>query len=244
LGTDELDASGFGRRAREHLAIIETANIGTLDVVADRMIEAVKRDRLIYTAGTGHSLALVLETFYRAGGLACIRPIYYPPLLPLSGALTSTRQENATGLAVRMLERLELDKGDLAFLFSHSAANAVPVELAAALHTAGVEVVVVASSVHVRAAGRHPTALDFADHLLDTQAPYGDAAYPAPGGTWMAPLSTLASVYLWSLLLVRLADRARLSGIRLPVWTSANVGGGQEGNRVLADAYARRIPEL
>lgn len=208
------------------------------------MIEAVKRGRLIYTAGTGHSLALVLETFYRAGGLACIRPIYYPPLLPLAGALNSTRQENATGLAARMLERLGVQKGDLAFLFSHSAANTVPVELAAALHAADVEVVVVASSVHVQVAGRHPTALEFADHLLDTQAPYGDTAYPAAGGTWMAPLSTLASVYLWNLLLVRLADRARLSGIRLPVWTSANVGGGQERNGALIEAYAHRIPEL
>lgn len=242
--TDGQVAPSFGERMREHLAAIEAVNADVLDEVAARMLDVVRRDRLIYTAGTGHSLALVLETFYRAGGLAGVRPIFHPALLPLSGARYSTRQEKATGLASALLERIGVGRGDLAFVFSHSAANAVPVELAAALHAAEVEVVAVASAVHVRAAARRPTVLDFADYLLDTQVPHGDASYETVGGPKAAPLSSLASVFLWNLLLARLADLARSAGVLLPVWTSSNVSGGEERNRVLMEAYAPRIPEL
>lgn len=58
------------------------------------------------------------------------------------------------------------------------------------------------------------------------------------------PLSSLAGVYLWNLLLGRLADLAAAEGVRLPLWTSANVDGGEARNRELLDRYRKRIPML
>jgi uncharacterized phosphosugar-binding protein len=54
----------------------------------------------------------------------------------------------------------------------------------------------------------------------------------------------MVNVYLWDLLLVRLADRANAAGVQLPIWTSANVDGGDERNRDLLQTYRRLIPLL
>ncbi len=230
---------------RAHLARAERANAATLDTVARRMLEVVRDDGLIYTTGTGHSLALVLESFYRAGGLACVYPIYHPALLPLEGGTASTLLERTAGLAQLLLERLRPSRRDLAFVFSNSGVNAVPVELAEGLRSAGAAVVAVVSLPHLRqASARTAHKLDeVADYVLDTLVPYGDASHPVDGSA-TAPLSSLTGIYLWNLLLVRLSELARREGIELPLWVSANVEQGDERNRSLAERYRVRINPL
>lgn len=227
-----------------HLQEIEQVNEASLDLVAHHMLRTIEADGLIYTAGTGHSLALVMESFYRAGGLACVRPIYHASLLPLAGARYSTHSEKTSGLAQSLLERVDGARQDMAFVFSHSAANAVPVELARGLKQSGMPVVSVASTLHMTRAGKHPTVADIADYLLDTRVPYGDAAYIAQAGPATAPTSTLCAVFLWNLALSRLADLAAERNVRLPIWTSSNVTGGEERNRELFRKYSPRVPEL
>jgi uncharacterized phosphosugar-binding protein len=63
--------------------------------------------------------------------------------------------------------------------------------------------------------------------------PYGDAAYPTPSGAHTAGLSSLTGVYVWNLLLTRLADLAASKGVSLPIFTSSNVAGGAERNTEL-----------
>lgn len=45
-------------------------------------------------------------------------------------------------------------------------------------------------------------------------------------------------------MLAPLADRARDAGIRLPLWTSSNVAGGEERNADVFDRYRARVPDL
>ena len=234
----------FGRSIREHLEIVEGMNTDEVDAVAALMLKVIRSGGLIYTAGTGHSLAMVMESFYRAGGLACVRPLYHPALLPLEGARFSTHSEKTSGLAAGILEKARPTKDDMAFIFSHSAANAVPVELAIGLHEKQVPIVAVASKVHISSAGRHPTVLEFATHVLDTRVPYGDATCDTFGGARTAPISTLVGAFLWNLLLSRLAALAAHEHIVLPVWTSSNVKDGEERNHALMNAYMPRVPEL
>lgn len=239
-------ATEFGAGVRAHLERVEAHNQTTLDGVARLMLDVVRNERLIYTTGTGHSIALVLETFYRAGGLACVQPLYHPSLLPLHGGLESTLCEHTTGLAELMVAHFAPTSGDLAFVFSNSGCNAVPVEIADQLHAKGTPIVGVVSLTHLRQAHAQigHTLADVADHILDTLVPYGDAAYPVGDGVATAGLSSLTGVYLWDLLLTRLADLARAEGVRLPVWTSSNVEGGAERNRSLFAAYQPRVPTL
>ncbi len=239
------DATGFGAAMRDHLAEVERRNAAVLDGVADLLHDTVAADGVVYTAGSGHSIALVLETFYRAGGLACVHPVFHPALVPLEGGGASTLLERVEGLAAEVLASAAPSSRDLAVVFSNSGVNAFPVELARGFRQAGCPVVAVTSLPHLRSAPVRAGAKldDIADHLIDTGVPPGDAAYPAPGAA-TAALSSLASIYCWNLLLVRLAERAGASGLELPLWSSANVEGGDEGNAALAARYRGRIPHL
>lgn len=239
------DAAAFGDTMRRHLDAVEEANADGLAAVAGRMLEVVRDDRRIHVAGTGHSSALVLETFYRAGGLACVNPVTHLGLVPLSGAIASTVLERSADLAEVLLAQARPRDGELAFVFSSSGANPLPVALARGFRDAGVDVVAVSSLPHLEAApDRAGVKLDsLADWLLDTDVPVGDAAFEA-GGAHTAALSSLTSVFLWNLLLARLAADAEQAGVTLPLWTSANVEGGDERNAHLLAEYRPRISLL
>lgn len=241
----ERDPDGFGAVMTEHLRDAERRNVEVLDRVADRMLASIRAGLRLHTTGTGHSSALVLETFYRAGGLACVNPITHAGLVPLTGAIASTVLERSPDLAATLLAQAAPKRGETAIIFSSSGANPLPVALARGLRDAGVGVVAVTSLPHLRAApARADVKLDeLADELLDTGVPVGDAAYDGHG-TRTAPLSSLTSIYLWNLLLVRLVERASDAGVELPVWSSANTAGGDERNAALLDQYRPRIPLL
>jgi uncharacterized phosphosugar-binding protein len=237
--------SETGERMALHLQEIEQRNDATLDVVAAAMFTTIAGDGLIFTTGTGHSLAMVLETFYRAGGLACVRPITHPSLFPLEGGRPSTVLERVEGLGRLLVEAARPSPRDISFVFSSSGTNRVPVEMAIALREAGVTVVAVSSVEHMsRAPARSDFKLDqLADHLLDTGAPYGDAFIDTPDGP-IGALSSLSGVFLWNLLLGRVATLAEGSDHRLPVWVSANVSDGDQRNQELFERFSSRIPVL
>lgn len=236
---------GFGARMLGHLEDAEERNRDVLDRVADRLLATVRAGLRIHTTGTGHSSALVLETFYRAGGLACVHPITHPGLVPLAGAIASTALERRADLAEPLLEQAAPVAGETAIVFSNSGVNPLPVALARGLRQAGVGVVAVSSLPHLRAAPpRAEVKLDeVADEVLDTGVPVGDAAY-ASDEIHTAPLSSLTSTFLWNLLLARLADLATTAGVDLPVWASSNTVDGDERNAALLARYRPRVPLL
>lgn len=235
----------FGAEMREHLAAAEQRNAGSVDVVAERIVDAVRAGLRIHVTGTGHSSALVLEAFYRAGGLACVNPITHPGLMPLSGGIASTVMERTAELADVLLAQARPEPGEVALVFSNSGGNPLPVALARGLHEAGVWLVAVSSLPHMQAApARVDTKLDgIVDVLLDTGVVPGDASFELDGAR-TAPLSSLTSIFLWNLVLVRAAERAQQAGVDLPLWTSANVAGGDERNADLLSRYRPRIPLL
>lgn len=235
----------FGGAARDHLRCVEEANASAVDAVARRVLRAVTDDRIIHTVGSGHSLGLVLETFYRAGGLACVRPIFHPGLLPLFGAQSSSQFERVSGIAANCVGQAGAEEGDIGFVFSNSGVNAFPVEVADELAKREVFVVGVLSRPHMETAPRraHAKLGDIADIVLDTMIPPGDAVVPAGSGS-TAALSSLCTIFLWDLLLARLAALADEAGVTLPLWQSANVPGGDAANAGLMTRYRRRIPYL
>jgi len=240
------DEQAPGQRMRAHLQAVEQVNRAVLDTVARKLYEVIRRDGLIYVAGSGHSLALVLEGFYRAGGLACVYPLYHPALLPLEGGSASTALERVTGLGRLLVARTSPGPSDAACVFSHSGVNPVPIEIAEEFRRAETPVIGVVSLDHLRRApARHARKLDaVVDFLIDTLVPYGDAAYDLGSGIPTMPLSSLVGVYVWNLLLARVMELAGPRASELPLWTSANVAGGEERNRALLERYRKRIPSL
>ncbi len=239
-------AATFGAAMRDHLETAEARNAATLERVVAHLLDVVAADGLVHVGGTGHSTAQVLEGFYRAGGLACVRPLHHPGLSPLEGGTASTVVERASGLAETLLTAAAPQPGELGVIFSHSGANPVPVELGEGLAAAGCTVVAVCSVLHLQATTprAHRKLDEVAHEVLDTAAPYGDAAFEGPGGQRTAALSSLTGVYLWNLLLAHLVERAAERNLELPLWQSANVTGGDERNQATAARYRARIERL
>lgn len=245
MTTTDSPGAGFDHAVQQHLARITEHNAAALDAAADAVLDTIRADGLILTAGAGHSLAAVAETFYRAGGLACVRPLYHPELLPMHGAQSSTDAERRTGLAADVLGQAPLGEHDLLVVFSTSGVNPYPVELASLVRAAGRPVIGVTSgptsAIAPRRAGT--TVAEQATIVLDTLVPPGDSTYP-PAAPVTAALSTVANAFLWNLLLVRLLDRAEQVSVSLPLWRSSNVPGGEEANKALFERYTPRVPVL
>ncbi|MCA1226505.1 sugar isomerase domain-containing protein [Saccharopolyspora sp. 6M] len=229
-----------------HLRAIGEHNAAALRGAAEALLDCVRADGLVFTAGAGHSLAGVMESFYRAGGLAAVRPLYHPDLLPLHGAVASTNTERTSGLAREVLAEAGFRGGrDALVVFSNSGVNPYPVELAVAAAEAGSVVVAITSPLaSADAPLRAGTTLAAqAGIVLDTLVPGGDASYPVAEPV-TAPLSSLSNVYLWNMLLVELHDAAQRAEVPLPVWRSANTVGGDEANKANLQHYGARVPGL
>lgn len=233
-----------GSMMREYLHEVEQANAAQVSAVGALIVECWSQGRLVYSAGAGHSLAAVNETFYRAGGLAFVRPIHDPRLFPLNGARASTVTERESGLAAEVLAEYPVGAGDVVIVFSNSGINPYPVELAQLSSEAGASVVAVTSTVASAAAplraGRR--LYEVADRTLDTLVPPGDAAWP-PGEPTTGPLSSLANIFLWNLVLASAHVVALERGVDMPMWRSANTDAATSNDSLL-DEYLPRIPEL
>lgn len=230
----------------DHLRRVGEHNATALAEAATALLSCVRADGLVCTAGAGHSLAGVMESFYRAGGLAAVRPLYHPDLLPLHGAVASTKTERTPGLAESVLAEAGFRGGtDALVVFSNSGVNPYPVELATTAAAAGSRVVAVTSpAAGAEAPKRAGTTLAEQAHIvLDTLTPGGDASYP-PEQPVTAPLSSLANAFLWNLLLVELHQAAERAGVELPLWRSANTVGGDEANAANLEHYGARVPGL
>ncbi|MEV4677744.1 MULTISPECIES: sugar isomerase domain-containing protein [Actinomadura] len=232
-------------RVRTLLDDLDETSGKAIDAAAALLLESVEADGIVHVAGAGHSLAMVFETFYRAGGLAAVRPVWDPGVLPLDDALRSTRVEREAGVGRAVAAAAAPAPPDVAVVFSTSGRNPYPVEVAAECRARGVPVVAVTSARAARgAAARTATALaDHADIVLDTCVPPGDVLHPAAAPR-TAAASTILAAYAWARVLAALDDLAAARGAELPRWTSANVPGGDEVNAALLARYRHRVPEL
>ncbi|MGH3356842.1 MAG: sugar isomerase domain-containing protein [Nocardioidaceae bacterium] len=242
----ELDGPrSVGRLVRQLLDRVDRDTVEALGDVADLLIKSLRRGGLVYVAGSGHSLTMVCETFYRAGGLAAVRPLWHPDLLPLSDALRSTRAERTPGLGTRVVGELNPSAEDVVVVFSTSGSNPYPIDVAKACERRGIPVIAVTSrTAAAGATARAETLLtDHADIVLDTAVPPGDSVYPGSDPRTSA-VSTLNASYIWAMLLAELDVRAHDQGFELPRWRSANVPDGDRENKALFDRYGPHIPEL
>ncbi|WP_410649500.1 SIS domain-containing protein [Amycolatopsis sp. cmx-4-54] len=229
----------------ERLAEAERGNAEQIRKSAELILGVIRADALVFTAGAGHSLAAVAETFYRAGGLACVYPVYHPELLPLHGAQHSTKTERRSGLAEEVLAERAPGPDDVLVVFSTSGVNPYPVELAAGARKRGASVIAVSSAASVAKAPKRAatTLLEEASIVLDSHVRPGDASYP-PDAPRTAPLSTVINAFLWNLVLAEVVDLGAAQGVDIPLWRSSNVDGGDEANAALLAKYGARVPAL
>ena len=223
------------------LGRIEVEEAVKMAEAAEAVADVICRDGIVYTFGCGHSHLPCLDTFYRAGGLACVSPILDEDLMLHDGAAKSSRMEKTSGIAAEVFRRHVVDpKKDLLVVVSASGKNAAPVEMLRAAKAVGVKTVAISSSAY---RGHGAVLLDEADFPIDCKVPYGDAVV-AVGDGMMGGLSTYASLFILNSILIDGAKEALARGVTPPIYTSGNVVGGTEKNLALEARYFGRVKRL
>jgi len=233
--------SEYLSRITNLLAEIETQEAVALERASDAVAEVICRDGIVHVFGCGHSHLAALDTFYRAGGLACVSPILDEDLMLHDGAAKSSRMEKMSGIVPETFRRAGVDPvKDIIVVISASGKNAAPVEMLRAAKTAGVRTVAISSSAY-RAHGG--ILLDEAEIPIDCLVPYGDAVI-AVGEAKMGGLSTYASMFILNSILIEGAKKAVARGVTPPIYMSGNVEGGTARNVALENLYFGRVKRL
>ncbi|MFC4224950.1 sugar isomerase domain-containing protein [Lysinibacter cavernae] len=232
----------FGNEISALVNRVIEGNRETVTKAADRIRHTLDNGGVVYTAGAGHSLAAVMETFFRAGGLAPVRPLWHADVLPFNGAALSTQAERTPGLGRSVIDASTVEARDTVVLFSTSGINPYPLEIALGARERGATVIAVtsvgASQLAPQRAGQR--LFEIADVVLDTLVPSGDASWPVGGTSVTAPVSSITNTVLWDCVLVALYE----ADPSLPVWRSANIATAGSSNDDLMAHYAERIPEM
>lgn len=246
---DSVSADGF---ARESLAVLDRVTGSARDEVrraAELIADCVSADGVIQAFGTGHSQAIVLEVAGRAGGLVPTNRLSIADLVLYggedAGVLDDPLLERKSGVARRIYDLAAPSPDDLFVIISNSGVNNVIVEMALHAKQQGHRLLAITSVAHTRAVpASHPSGkklADLADVVLDNAAPPGDALLELPDGGAVCALSTLTGVMLVQMAVAETASLLLTAGRRPPVYVSANVPGGFEGNLELEKHYAGRI---
>ena len=233
--------SDYLRAITEILGQIESEETAKLSAAAAAVAETICRDGIIHTFGCGHSHLPTLDTFYRAGGLACTSPILDEDLMLHNGAAKSSRMEKMSGIAAEAFRRASIDpKKDLLVVISASGKNAAPVEMCECAKAAGVKLVTISSSAYVDHGAK---LLSLGDIAIDCKVPYGDAVIDVDDRK-MGGLSTYASLFILNTILIEGAKKSLAKGVQPPIYTSGNVAGGTAKNVALEERYFARVKNL
>ena len=222
------------------LAQIEADEADVMARASDAVADVICRDGIVHVFGCGHSHLPALDTFYRAGGLACVSPVLDEDLMLHDGAAKSSRMEKMSGIAAEVFRRHDIKPDDVMVVISASGKNAAPVEMLRAAKAAGVTTIAISSSAY-RAHGA--VILDEADIPIDCKVPYGDAVIDV-GEMKMGGLSTYASLFILNSVLIDGAKKALARGVTPPIYTSGNIEGGTAKNIALEERYFGRVKRL
>jgi uncharacterized phosphosugar-binding protein len=250
-------ATEYLRKCRELVDRVERQR-ETIERAADWFAETILSGRMVHLFGSGHSRILVEEMWPRYGSFPGFNPIvelsltFHNNVVGANGQRQAMFLENISGLAGRILRNYGISKKDSALVASSSGCNLVPIEMAEAFKKRGVKVVAIISREHSEASqSQHPAGKklqDFADLVLDTGAPVGDAMVRVEGlDTPVAPGSTIGGCMLVNAVKAELAARLTKAGAPPRVLTASAVVGKQRATELFEGAYdehAHRLAKL
>ncbi|HXU76284.1 MAG TPA: SIS domain-containing protein, partial [Methylomirabilota bacterium] len=229
-----------------------------LGQAADWFAQTILAGRMVHVFGSGHSRIMVEEMWPRYGSFPGFNPIvelsltFHNPVVGANGQRQAMFLENVSGLAERILRNFAIEPLDSALVISSSGCNVVPTEMAEQFQKRKVRVVAIISRAHAeataskRADGKKLS--DFAELVLDTGAPVGDAMVRIPGlEAPVAPGSTVGGCLLINALKAEIAARLTAAGQPPRVLVASALVGAQRSAEIFEAAYdehARRLAKL
>lgn len=234
------------------------AQADTIRQAATWFSQTILAGRMVHLFGSGHSRIMVEEMWPRYGSFPGFNPIvelslsFHNLVVGANGQRQAMFLENVSGLADRILRNYDLSKLDSALVISSSGTNIVPVEMAEIFQQQGIKVVALVTRQHAeksaskRKDGKKLT--DFADLILDTGAPAGDAMIQVPGlDTPVSPGSTVGGATVVNCIKAETARLLTEAGQPPRVLSAANVVGPERAVTLFESAYdehAHRLAKL
>ncbi len=250
-------ASNYLDKCRGLLSAVE-AQIPLIQKAADFFAKTILAGRMVHCFGSGHIRILVEEMWPRYGSFPGFNPIvelsltFHNLVVGANGQRQAMFLENVSGLAGRILRNFDLSADDSAFIISSSGCNLVPIEMAEGFKKTGMKVVVLISRQHSDASTskdpRGKKLHDFADLVLDTGAPVGDAMIHVEGlDTPVSPGSTVGGCMIVNAIKAEVAQRLTQAGQPPKVLSAGAVVGQQRAIDLFEAAYdehGRRLAKL
>jgi uncharacterized phosphosugar-binding protein len=229
-----------------------------IHTAATRFAKSILAGRMVHVFGSGHSRIMVEEMWPRYGSFPGFNPIvelsltFHNLVVGANGQRQAMFLENVPGLAERILRNFALAPEDSALVISSSGCNVVPIEIAEEFQRRHVRVVTIVSLAHSEAStSRRADAkklTDFADLVLDTGAPAGDAMVTIPGLDMpVAPGSSVGGCLLVNCLKAEVALQLTQAGQPPTVLSAGVVVGAERATTLFDSAYdehAHRLARL
>jgi uncharacterized phosphosugar-binding protein len=234
------------------------AQQAAIERAADLFAQTILAGRMVHVFASGHSRIMVEEMWPRYGSFPGFNPIvelsltFHNLVVGANGQRQAMFLENVSGLAERILRNFVLSPVDSALVISSSGCNVVPIEMAELFRQSKIKVVAIISLAHSeKSKSNHPQGAklqDFADIVLDTGAPPGDAMVKIDGlETPVSPGSTVGGCLLVNAVKAEVADRLTRAGHPPKVLSGAAFVGPQRATELFEAAYdehANRLAEL
>lgn len=215
---------------------------------AGLIFDSLKSGGLLHLFGCGHSNIMVEESFYRAGGLIPVSPIFESSLMLHEGAVKSSQLERMSGYAPIIMDRHPSKEGEVLIIFSNSGINSLPIEMALAAKTKGLKVVAVTSLSYVNEKSRYATGeklFEVADLVINTQMPHGDALIEFKNTKKRAlPGSTVVGTVILNMIIAEVLEKYDDEGLEPPIFISGNIEGGFETNQENINCYSKLVKHL
>ncbi|TVR49685.1 MAG: sugar isomerase domain-containing protein [Puniceicoccaceae bacterium] len=244
--------------AARRLVDTVAAQTDAIRTAAGWFADTIIKDRMVHVFGSGHSRIMVEEMWPRYGSFPGFNPIvelslsFHNLVVGANGQRQAMFLENVSGLAERILRNFDLSADDTALVVSSSGCNIVPIEMAEHFRQQGLRVVALVSLAHLEASSSRRSdgkkLSEFADLVLDTGAPVGDAMVRIEGlDTPVAPGSTVGGCLLINALKAETAGRLTAAGHPPKVLSAGAVVGAKRAVELFEAAYdehAHRLARL
>lgn len=220
--------------------------------------DSILAGRMVHVFGSGHSRIMVEEMWPRYGSFAGFNPIvelsltFHNLVVGANGQRQAMFLENVSGLADRILRNFDVSPIDSALIISSSGTNIVPVEMAEIFQQKGIKVVALITKEHSEASSSKrqdgKKLSDFADLVIDTGAPVGDAMIQIEGMEMpVSPGSTVGGAIVINSIKAEVAKLLTEAGHPPKALVAGALVGSQRAAEIFEAAYdehAHRIAQM
>jgi uncharacterized phosphosugar-binding protein len=227
----------------------------SIQQAAQWFTKSILEGRMVHVFGSGHSRIMVEEMWPRYGSFPGFNPIvelsltFHNLVVGANGQRQAMFLENVEGFAERILRNFDIKESDSALIISSSGCNIVPIEMAELFQRKKVKVTAILTQKHAAVSSSKrkdgKKLGDFADLILDTGAPAGDAMIRIPAlETPVAPGSTIGGVLLVNSIKAETARLLTEAGKPPKVLSAACVVGAEKAKELFESAYDEHAHRL